>query len=171
MACDQRGVGAGAEFTDGIIKAPAPLLLHYMGSSQHGPRLLLDGFEHRKPVLVDGSGNVWVWVGADMPVDEAVAWISAGAIRYNGQTCTSVNGAMIHPDRYAAVRDGLRERWSQLVAGDPRRTGVDVGPLFDEAQARWCVEKLVASGGNVLCGGSQDGGLPAANPGRASGTG
>jgi acyl-CoA reductase-like NAD-dependent aldehyde dehydrogenase len=73
-------------FIQALCRSQLPLLIHYMGSSQHAPHVLADGFRWGKPVLIDGSGNGWMWVGADMPVDTAVDILTAGALRYNGQT-------------------------------------------------------------------------------------
>lgn len=151
---------AGArEFINAVCCSPQPALIHYMGSSQHAPQVVADGFRWGKAVLIDGSGNGWVWVDADVDVDHAAALLTAGALRYNGQTCTSINGALIHPTLYPALRERLIERWSRLSVGNPATTKVDIGPLFDEAQAAWCAEQLHSSGGRILCGGEQRGNL------------
>ena len=141
------------EFVENLCRAQLPALIHYFGSSEHGPRIVADAAHAGKSALIDGSGNGWMWIDADVPVETAVTLLTAGALRYNGQTCTSINGVMIHPARYAAVREGLIERWSSLTTGNPLTADVDVGPLFDADQAQWCEQQLHASGGTILCGG------------------
>jgi glyceraldehyde-3-phosphate dehydrogenase (NADP+) len=98
-------------------------------------------------------------VGADVVLEWTVEILTAGALRYNGQTCTSINGAMIHPAIYPALRERLIERWSHLKTGNPLTEAVDVGPLFDEAQAAWCQSQIQESGGKILCGGQREGNL------------
>ncbi len=147
------------EFVDALCRSQLPLLIHYMGSSQHGAQIVANAFRAGKPVLVDGSGNGWVWVDADVPAETAVDILTTGALRYNGQTCTSVNGAMIHPSLYAHVRNRLMDRWNTLTVGNPVADHVDVGPLFDEEQARWCQQQIEQSGGHILCGGKREGNL------------
>jgi len=147
------------EFVDALCRSRLPLLIHYMGSSQHGAQILADTFHAGKPVLVDGSGNGWVWVDANVSIEEAVNILATGALRYNGQTCTSINGAMIHPSLYPHVRARLTERWNTLTFGNPLVADVNVGPLFDEEQARWCQQQIEQSGGHILCGGERDGNL------------
>jgi acyl-CoA reductase-like NAD-dependent aldehyde dehydrogenase len=147
------------EFVDALCRSRLPLLIHYMGSSQHGAQLVANAFRAGKPVLIDGSGNGWIWVDADTSAETAVDILTTGALRYNGQTCTSVNGAMIHPSLYPHVRDRLMERWNRLTVGNPLAAHVDVGPLFDEEQARWCQQQIEQSGGSVLCGGKRNGNL------------
>jgi acyl-CoA reductase-like NAD-dependent aldehyde dehydrogenase len=147
------------EFVDALCRAPFPLLIHYMGSSQHGAQILADTFRAGKPALIDGSGNGWVWVDANVSAETAVDILTTGALRYNGQTCTSINGAMIHPSLYPHVRARLTERWKTLRVGNPIIADVDVGPLLDEEQAKWCQQQLEQSGGHILCGGGRDGNL------------
>jgi glyceraldehyde-3-phosphate dehydrogenase (NADP+) len=43
--------------------------------------------------------------------------------------------------------------------GNPIIADVDVGPLLDEEQAKWCQQQLEQSGGHILCGGGRDGNL------------
>ncbi len=140
------------EFLHAIYESPLPCLIHYMGASRTGAEVLRDGLLNGKFVLVDGDGNVWVYVDGNADVGVAERILTSGSLRYNGQTCTSVNGAYIHPDIYPALRARLLQRWSTLRAGDPRWEDPDVGPLFDEQQAEHCEERLRASGGKVLVG-------------------
>jgi acyl-CoA reductase-like NAD-dependent aldehyde dehydrogenase len=146
-------------FIESLCRSRLPVLIHYLGSSQHAPQLLAEAFRYGKPVLVDGSGNGWVWVDADVPMETACNILTAGALRYNGQTCTSINGAMIHPSLYPHLRRRLIERWGRLTRGNPLTADVDVGPLFDEAQAKWCQQQMKDSGGRILCGGGRNANL------------
>jgi acyl-CoA reductase-like NAD-dependent aldehyde dehydrogenase len=143
------------ELLAALYRAPEPSLIHYFGSSRHAPPLLAEAFEHGKAALIDGEGNGWVWVGEDAAVAASVERLTAGALRYNGQTCTSINGAIIHPAIYRAVCDRLIEKWLGLKAGNPLAGVVDVGPLFDERQAEACEQQIRESGGQILCGGSR----------------
>lgn len=140
-----------------LHETKAPVLIHYLGSSRHAAKLVTQGFEHSQAVIADGEGNTWVWVGQNADPAGAAELLTRGALRYNGQTCTSINGALVHPAIYDAVRAELVARWQALVTGDPRDEKTDVGPLGDEEQARWCLERVEASGGQILCGGKCEG--------------
>lgn len=149
-------------FVCALQAAPGPCLIHYMGGSSHGADLLAHSFDANKAILLDGEGNVWVWVGPDAAPEAAADLLTRGAaLRYNGQTCTSVNGAIIHPAVYSQVRAALAARWSRLRAGNPLcDPDVNVvGPLFDDAQAVWCEQQARESGGTILCGGQRTGNL------------
>jgi glyceraldehyde-3-phosphate dehydrogenase (NADP+) len=149
----------GKEFTDAIYRSSSPQLLHYLGSSRYASSLLSESFTHKKPSIIDGEGNVWVWVGEDADPERVAEILTEGALRYNGQTCTSINGAVIHPAIYAAVKERLVARWGQVTAGNPLTEDVQVGPLMDEEQSAWCEGRIRESGGTVLCGGTREGNL------------
>lgn len=147
------------ELLAAFYSSPDACLIHFMGSSRHAPEIIADGFRHGKATVVDGEGNGWVWVGEDACPTTAARLLTAGAVRYNGQTCTSINGAMIHPDLYGQVRKLLTDHWKRLRCGDPLSEDVEVGPLFDVAQAEWCERQIKESGGAVLCGGRRQSNL------------
>lgn len=145
-------VAKGREFLEAAYASENSTLVHYLGASQFGGEILREAFDHRKPALVDGTGNVWVWASAANDPSQVAALLTEGAVRFNGQTCTSINGALIHPDIYDEVRTLLCQRWSELTSGNPLE-GAQVGGLFDERQARSCLETVKRSGGQILCGG------------------
>lgn len=149
----------GKEFTDALFRSSSPQLLHYLGSSRYAASLLSESFTHQKPSIIDGEGNTWVWVAEDADPDQVAQILTEGALRYNGQTCTAVNGAVIHPALYATVKQRLIARWSELKAGNPVTEDVHVGPLMDEEQSAWCEARIRESGGSVLCGGTRAGNL------------
>lgn len=153
-------VMAPAKALIGAIHAcNSPVLIHYLGSSRHAPALVSQGFESGQSVVTDGEGNTWLWVAPDADVSSAVEILTRGAVRYNGQTCTSVNGAIVHPSLYNPVREALIKRWGSLRAGSPTKEEIEVGPLGDEDQAQWCLKRIESSGGQIVCGGKCEGNL------------
>jgi acyl-CoA reductase-like NAD-dependent aldehyde dehydrogenase len=144
------------EFVQALHESRFPSLIHYMGSSRYASEIHTEAFQHGNAALIDGEGNSWVWVGEDADLESTAEMLTNGAIRYNGQTCTSINGAMIHPKIYPALRARLVERWCQLKAGNPLTEDVNVGPLLDSTQGEWCERRIRESGGTVICGGTCD---------------
>lgn len=152
-------LASARDFIDAVCASPAPALVHYLGSSTHAPDIIAKCFQAGKHVLIDGEGNTWVYVDRDVDQDYACEVLTSGALRYNGQTCTSVNGAVIHPDLYDCVRELLAGRWGAIAYGDPLTRNVAVGPLLDEAQASAVLERAASSGAEVLAGGVAAGSL------------
>ncbi len=134
-------------FVDWFLKAPLPGLLHFFGSSRHAADLVARGFTAGKDVLIDGEGNAWAYVDAGADPEAAARILAEGAFRYRGQTCTSLNGAFVHPSLFAEV--------SQRVVAHAREA--ESGPLFDEAQAEWCLSRVLGAGGEIVAGGARTG--------------
>jgi glyceraldehyde-3-phosphate dehydrogenase [NAD(P)+] len=141
------------EFLEALYHSENPCLIHYMGSSAHAPSILSKAFQNRKSVIIDGQGNGWIYVADDACIETAVRVLSQGAIRYNGQTCTSVNGAIIAPGIFPIIRDRLQVIWDNMSYGNPLVEDVQVGLLFDNVQAANCVELIQSSNGKILSGG------------------
>lgn len=130
-------------------------LIHYIGSNRHALSVFVEAFEAKKVCLLDGQGNGMLYVDAGFSLERAAALITSGATRYNGETCTSVNGVLVEQSRYHALRDLLVESFAALRVGDPTLEGTEIGPLFSRPQAEELTAALRAGGTHrVLCGGT-----------------
>jgi acyl-CoA reductase-like NAD-dependent aldehyde dehydrogenase len=134
-------VGA-KELLDEFFASSEPGLVHYFGSSGRIADLAAACFRARKTLIADGEGNTWVYVGADCAPEFAAEILASGSTRYNGLTCTSVNGAIVHPDQYRFVRDALLARLSPMEAAS----------VGSEEAAAYCFETLTSAGGDFLAG-------------------
>lgn len=133
-------------------------LIHYIGSNQYALQVFMDAFAAGKTCLLDGQGNGMLYVDDTFPLDEAVRLITSGATRFNGETCTSVNGVLVEEVVYNNIREALVEAFRNLRVGHPLAHGVQVGPLFSEKQANELRGSLLgAPGGRILCGGEVEG--------------
>lgn len=132
-------------------------LIHYIGSNRYALEVFRRAFAAGKTCLIDGQGNGLLYVDEGFPCEEAVALITEAATRYNGETCTSVNGVLVEESQFEAVRDALTGRFGKLRAGSPFIVETDVGPLFSEEQAADLRLTLEGAGARVLCGGAVEG--------------
>lgn len=135
------------EFVNAWQTSRSPSLLHYMGSSDRAADMLASAFRAGKPCLVDGEGNSWLYIDRDQDPDVAAELVWQGAVRYNGQTCTSVNGVVVHPDVDVAVRNRLRDLVAQTTFGTS--DGAQVGPVFSEGQANHADQLIRESQGRI----------------------
>jgi acyl-CoA reductase-like NAD-dependent aldehyde dehydrogenase len=144
-----------AEFLKACYQVESIDLIHYIGSNQHALSVFVDSFAAKKVCLLDGQGNGLLYVDDTVAIDQAARLITAGATRYNGETCTSVNGVLVHENVHADLRDALRDSFQRLRVGDPRTPGTEVGPLFSHGQAASLASALRGGGSHrVLCGGN-----------------
>ncbi len=133
-------------------------MIHYIGSNRHSLEVFTQAFLARKICLLDGQGNGLLYVDRGVPTDGAVRLITEAATRYNGETCTSINGVLIHPERYEELREALVAAFRSLRLGHPAEPGTDVGPLLSRKQAEELETLLVGRPPRrVLCGGLVEG--------------
>jgi acyl-CoA reductase-like NAD-dependent aldehyde dehydrogenase len=134
---------------DAFYASRSPGLVHYFGGSGRIPDLLAVAFRAGKGCIADGEGNTWVFVAEGCDPAVAAEVLSIGSTRYWGQTCTSINGAIIHPSLWEEVARLVRNRFLKMEPGSPG----------DADSARACLETLTSSGGAVLVGGDVSGAL------------
>ncbi len=146
------------DFLQAICDARPVEMIHYIGSNRYALDVFNRAFAARKICLLDGQGNGMLYVDDGFPVDRAVSLITGGATRYNGETCTSVNGVLVHPRRFEEVREAIVGSFQSLRVGHPGEHRTRVGPLLSARQAEE-LAALLSSGKTrrVLCGGTTEG--------------
>ena len=144
-----------SDFLEACYASPRVQLIHYIGSNRYGADVLKDSFQSGKTCLIDGQGNGLLYVDASFPREEAIRLITTGVTRFNGETCTSVNGILVEKSIYDSLRDDLVSAFRTLRVGDPSEASTDVGPLFSPGQAE-ALEGALA-GTRRLCGGRREG--------------
>lgn len=96
-------------------------------------------------------------VFADADLDLAEAGIVAGIFAAAGQSCIAGSRVYIHASIYDALVLRLVERAKAIRIGDPLLPGTQMGPVANKHQFdkdRTMVERSVASGAELLCGGA-----------------
>ncbi len=126
VACDAKA------FINECQSATHPILIHYFGSSQRAGDLLATTFNSGHDCLIDGEGNTWAYIDEDQNPDHIAEVVWRGAVRYNGQTCTSINGVVVHPNIASDFRKAILGRVASTDYGIDETA--DVGPLFGERQ-------------------------------------
>jgi acyl-CoA reductase-like NAD-dependent aldehyde dehydrogenase len=132
-------------------------LIHYIGSNQYALPVFMESYAARKVCLLDGQGNGMLYLDHTFPVERAVELVTSGATRFNGETCTSVNGVLVEQDIYEEVREALVEAFHKLCVGEPTAPETEIGPLFSREQAESLARAVHAGHLRLLCGGSAEG--------------
>lgn len=99
-------------------------LIHYIGSSKYGSKILIDAISNNVPVLVDGDGSSMVIIDKSVDIGKAVKACFEGIIRCNGELCSSVRTILVEGSKY---KDFCKMLCKELEKAK-------VGPLFNEAQ-------------------------------------
>jgi len=130
-------------------------LIHYIGSNQYAMPVYSSAFSAGKACIIDGQGNGMLYVDDTFPIDEAVRIITSGVTRYNGGTCTSINGVLIKNTIYQALKEVLVEKFISLHVGHPLEQSTQIGPLFSTQQAMSLKQSINDSAqARLLCGGN-----------------
>jgi len=132
-------------------------VVHYIGSNRHAASVLHQTFAAGKVCLLDGQGNGMLYVDETYPLETAVRLITDAATRFNGETCTSINGVLVEEGLFPRLRDALVHSFRSLALGDPFAEGTQIGPLFSERQAQSLLELASSDGARVISGGEVTG--------------
>jgi acyl-CoA reductase-like NAD-dependent aldehyde dehydrogenase len=137
-------------------------LLSFTGSPQVGWELKAKA--GRKKVVLELGGNAACLVDADQKdrLEHVVERLVFGAFYQSGQSCISVQRILAHADIYDALVDRLVTAVKALRMGDPKHEDTFIGPMISEGEAKrldgW-IQKAVAAGATLLCGGKRDGAM------------
>lgn len=113
-----------------------------------------------KKVALELGGNAPVLVDETADIPHAVARTVAGAFKYAGQLCISVQRAFVHRSVWDDFVGGVVKGAESLRMGDPLDESTQLGPMISTQaaqQARSLVDEAVESGARVLTGGDVDG--------------
>ena len=147
--------GAAAE---ALVLDPRLPIVSFTGSGAVGWRL--KSLVPRKRVALELGGNAAVVVHSDADLDDAARRTASGAFSYAGQSCISVQRALVHRPVLEAFREMMLAATAQLVVGDPLDEKTDVGPMIspgEAARAEAWVKEAVQGGATALSGGTREG--------------
>ena len=130
----------------------------FTGSTEVGRILLRQAGEQVKKVSMELGGNAPFIVFNDADLDAAVEGAMISKYRNNGQTCVCANRIYVQSGIYDAFAERLAKATGNLNLGDGFETGVNTGPLINQA-AVGKVESHIADakskGARVLVGGGR----------------
>lgn len=155
-------VGPGSTVGSALVRSGLDRII-FTGSGKVGRQILRDATPRLTPVTLElgGKDPLVVMEDADLKrASKAAVW---GSFVNAGQTCAAVKRIIVHEKVIDAFSRLLLDRTGMLKMGwgwdDPN---VSVGPLINKAAAdevAGMVERAVASGSKVLCGGKRPEGL------------
>lgn len=118
----------------------------------------------RKKVTLELGGNAACIVDEGADIERAAERLVYGAYAQSGQSCISVQRIIAHESVIGKLRDQLKGRIRELVAGDPMEESTFLGPLISvddgERIAKW-VREAVDDGAKVVAksAGERDGAM------------
>ncbi|MDC6352688.1 NAD-dependent succinate-semialdehyde dehydrogenase [Zeaxanthinibacter sp. PT1] len=145
------------EQSDAVIKNDHVRGVTLTGSSAAGKDIgQKAGAELKKTVLELGSNDAYI-VLEDADLDLAVEMCVKGRIYNNGETCIAAKRFIVVDAVYERFKSAFVEAMEALKLGDPTLDETDLGPIAREDLRETLhdqVQKSVAHGAQILCGGS-----------------
>ena len=152
-------IGPGSIIGEKLISDKRIPLISFTGSTNMGRHVSeVVGSRFGKCILELGGNNAMI-IDETATLSLAVPAIVFGAVGTAGQRCTSTRRVIANEKIYNDLRDQLVSAYSQVVIGDPLDSGTLMGPLINESAINSydkALEKVVNSGGNILCGGDRN---------------
>ena len=152
--------GAPAPIGEVFVTDPRVAKFTFTGSTAVGRTLGGQAMSAVKRVSLELGGNAPFIVLDDADLDAAVEGAMISKFRNAGQTCVCANRFFVQADVYDEFARRLAGRVADLVVGDGRTPGVQVGPLINRAaldKVRAHVADACSGGGRTLSGGDSDG--------------
>ncbi|NNJ25051.1 1-pyrroline-5-carboxylate dehydrogenase [Planctomycetes bacterium LzC2] len=138
-----------------LVKHPDVSLVAFTGSREVGLSINAEaaktppGQDHVKTVLAEMGGKNAVIVDADADLDEAVLGVLHSAFDYAGQKCSACSRAVVLADCHDEFMKRLKGAVESLEIGEPKRPGVQVGPVID-ADSKARIEKALKNLGEEV---------------------
>ncbi|KQW51841.1 MULTISPECIES: NAD-dependent succinate-semialdehyde dehydrogenase [unclassified Roseateles] len=132
--------------------------LSFTGSTEVGRILMRQCAQTVKKLSLELGGNAPFIVFDDADLDSAVDGALASKYRNAGQTCVCANRIYVQAGVYDAFLDKLAAKVATLKTGNGFESGVNVGPLIDEAalqKVETHVADAIALGAKLLAGGKR----------------
>jgi len=150
--------GPAAEIGQEFLENRICRKITFTGSTEVG-RLLISGAARSvKPLSLELGGHAPAIVFDDADLNRAVDAAMIAKFRNTGQSCIASNRLYVQRGIYDRFLPAFVERTKQLKVGDGLESGVDIGPMIDEAGVNKALEHIqdaVAKGAHLVCGGER----------------
>jgi len=141
-----------------ICANPIVRKVTFTGSTEVGRVLMRQSADTIKKLGLELGGNAPFIVFDDADLDAAADGAIASKYRNNGQTCVCANRIYVQDSVYDAFAEKLTERVRALKVGRGTESGVNLGPLIDDAAVAKVEEHVAdatAKGAKVVLGGKR----------------
>jgi aldehyde dehydrogenase (NAD+) len=146
------------ETGEALVDHPLVAKVSFTGSVGAGRSIAARAGQRLVGCMLELGGKSPNIVFDDADLDQAEAGVLAGIFAAAGQTCVAGSRAYIHESIYDAFVDRIVKRAQQITIGDPLKAATQMGPVATKMQLEKdesMVQRAVAEGAKVLCGGAR----------------
>lgn len=154
-------VTGGPDVGAAMVSHPGIGKIEFIGSGATASKILTNAAQSLKPVGLELGGKSAVIVFADANLQDAAKRGLTGAVSAGGQGCVNGTRLLVERSIYEPYLQMLQAMAGHIKIGDPLAMDTFMGPLISEQsllRIQGMIERGVAEGGRVLCGGERLGG-------------
>ena len=149
--------GTGAAVGSAVVEHPGVKAISFTGSTRTGAVIAAAAATRFKKVSLEmgGKNPAIVFDDADLS-DSNLDTIVRSGFSNQGEICLCGSRLLVQRSIYEDFRERYLERVRALRVGDPEDERSDLGALVSGAhfdKVTTCIERAMAEGGRVLCGG------------------
>ncbi|WP_433374579.1 aminobutyraldehyde dehydrogenase [Streptosporangium sp. CA-115845] len=147
----------GAEVGEALVTDPGVDMVSVTGSTATGRAVMRGATGSLKRVHLELGGKAPALVFGDADLSEMARGVAMGATYNTGQDCTAATRVYISREVYDEAVEALHATLARIRVGDPWDPATDIGPLISAGhrdRVHGFVERSVAAGASVLCGGA-----------------
>lgn len=147
-----------AEVSEHLVQHADVAAVHFTGGTEVGAAIMRSCAERVAHVTLELGGKSAAIVVADADLDTTVPALVASLAQYSGQICVAMTRILVAREIHDEVVERLVAGFAALRIGDPSDPDTEWGPLAGPQfleRAQGYIERAVAAGATVACGGSR----------------
>ncbi|HOY09743.1 MAG TPA: aldehyde dehydrogenase family protein [Candidatus Omnitrophota bacterium] len=151
------------EVAQDLIESPDVRMISFTGGTETGRDVMARAARTTKKVSLELGGKSPNIVFGDCDMDAAIGGTLSAIFMNQGQMCTAGSRLLLEDTIYEEFLARLEEKTRGLKIGNSINYDTDFGPLISEghrAQVLSCIQKGLAQGARLVCGGKIPPGLP-----------
>ena len=155
--------GLGHEVGSAIVSDPRVGAVTFTGGTQTGRTIAQATAGQFKKTSLEMGGKNPTIIFEDADLAHAIPTAATAAFANQGEICLCGERLLVHERHLDEVVEGLCEKASQLVIGDPLERGTQFGSLVSEAhrdRVESMTQRASSEGGTIVHGGKRPEGLP-----------
>jgi acyl-CoA reductase-like NAD-dependent aldehyde dehydrogenase len=148
--------GASRQVGEWLSSHPGVDHVSFTGSEATGAAVAKAAAGHLAPATLELGGKSANIVFPDADLAAAANGLVAGIFAAAGQTCIAGSRGLVHEDVYDEILEGVADRATRIVMGDPQQPETEMGPICFPGQLQK-IQKFVQeardSGARIVTGG------------------
>lgn len=126
--------GLGESVGAALVRHPHVNKVSFTGEASTARTILREAAANMTRVSIEAGGKAPQIIFRDADLDKAVNSVTTAAFRRSGQSCTAGSRIFVQREIAEEFLAGMKAIAAEIVVGDPRSSGTQLGPQTSEVQ-------------------------------------